>query len=231
MHSILQHSTEKARGDFDRIAALPEERWDHNQAYKGFLLKHLPASSDMDALEIGCGAGGFTRLLAHRSRRVLALDLSPRMIETARGRSREYDNIEYRVADAAACEFDPGRFGCAVSIATLHHLLLDPMLEKMKNALAPGGILLVLDLYKAAGLTDHAASLLAFPVNQVLKLIHGVPLIQPAQTRAAWKEHARSDVYPTLAQVRQACASVLPGAKVTRHLLWRYSIVWYNDAA
>jgi len=202
MHPFHQSSNknrEKILSDFDRIAALPGEGWDHNRAYEPFLLKHLPLESDLDALEIGCGAGSFTRRLAGRYRRVLALDLSPVMIAAARERSQSFSNIEYRTADAAAFEFEPGRFGCVASIATLHHLPLEEMLVKMKYALQPGGILLVLDLYQATGPADFAASLLAFPANLILKMIKGVPLIQSAGTRAAWREHAATDVYPTLA--------------------------------
>jgi hypothetical protein len=30
--------------------------------------------------------------------------------------------------------------------------------------------------------------------------------------------------------VRDACEAELPGAKVRRHLLWRYSVVWRKPA-
>jgi hypothetical protein len=29
-----------------------------------------------------------------------------------------------------------------------------------------------------------------------------------------------------LAEIRRICANRLPGAKVKRHLFWRYSLVW-----
>jgi hypothetical protein len=44
--------------------------------------------------------------------------------------------------------------------------------------------------------------------------------------RAAWAEHEQYDVYPTLSEAREACAQILPGASVRRHLLWRYSVIW-----
>jgi hypothetical protein len=51
-------------------------------------------------------------------------------------------------------------------------------------------------------------------------------LAEPAELRRAWEEHGRTDRYLTLAEVRAACARALPGARVRRHLLWRYLIVW-----
>ena len=89
-------SIDKIQQDFDHLAPFSNEGWDHNSHYHAFLLKHLPAASEADALEIGCGTGGFSRLLARRYRRVLALDLSPRMIEIARERSRQSPTSTFR---------------------------------------------------------------------------------------------------------------------------------------
>jgi hypothetical protein len=61
---------------------------------------------------------------------------------------------------------------------------------------------------------------------RVLRLRHTGRLADPPEQRRAWKEHGRTDHYLALAEVRAACARVLPGATVRRHLLWRYSVVW-----
>ena len=49
--------------DFDHIALLPKEKWSHNDHYHRFLLDQLPPHCSY-ALEIGCGTGAFSRLLA-----------------------------------------------------------------------------------------------------------------------------------------------------------------------
>jgi SAM-dependent methyltransferase len=217
------------RADFDRIAPLTGEGWDHNSHYHGFLLGQLPPHCT-EALDVGCGTGAFSRLLAQRSERVLALDLSPRMIEVARGRSRATPNIDYLVADAAAWEFPATRFDCVASIATLHHLPTETNLTRMRDALKPGGTLIVLDLFQGEGLPDVLTSGLAVPVDVALRLIRTGRLRRPRELREAWVEHGRHDSYLTLAQVRQICDSVLPGAQVRKHLLWRYSITWQKTA-
>jgi SAM-dependent methyltransferase len=221
-------STSKVRADFDRIAALSADGWSHNSHYHPFLLKHLPPSG-AQALDVGCGTGGFSRLLAQRFRRVLAVDLSPRMVELARERSPRYPNVDFQVADAMACEFPAGQFDCVASIATLHHLPFEGFLSRVKNALVPGGTLLVLDLFQPVGFADRCIDLLAVPVSVGLRLVKGGRLREPPKVRAAWEEHGRSDVYLTMAEIRRSCAAVLPGAQVKRHLLWRYSIVWRKE--
>jgi len=215
----------KIQADFDRIALLSGNGWNHNSHYHGFLLKQLPPHC-ANALEIGCGTGAFSRLLASRSDRVLALDLSPQMIRIAKDHSKQYPNIDFQVADAMAWEFPIEQFDCVASIATLHHLPFEETLLKMKGALKINGTLIILDLLQAEGLPDVLTSALAMPAHIILRLVKTGRLREPHQVREAWTEHGRHDSYPTLSQIRQVCAAVLPGARVRKHLLWRYSIIW-----
>ena len=215
----------KIQEDFDRIALLSKDGWDHNNHYHNFLLKQIP-SHCRDALEIGCGTGVFARLLAKRSDRVLALDLSPNMIRIARDRSKQHSNIRFRIADAVKWDFPAEQFDCIVSIATLHHLPIQEMLSRMKIALRVNGTLVVLDLFQAEGLRGAFTNMLAILVNLVLHLIRNGRLRETRRLREAWAEHGQRDSYLTLSHIRQVCASILPGARVRKHLLWRYSITW-----
>jgi SAM-dependent methyltransferase len=219
------HDPAKVRADFDRLADLSGEGWDHNAHYHRFLLGQLPPRCRL-ALDVGCGTGTFARLLAERCDRVVAVDLSPRMVEVARARSGGHPNLGYLVADATSWPLRRGRFDCVASIATAHHLPLAPLLERMREALAPGGTLLLLDVYRPRSPADLAVSLLAVPAARALRLRHTGRLADPPELRRAWEEHGRTDRYLSLAEVRAACARVLPGAAVRRHLLWRYSVVW-----
>jgi len=221
------NETSRIRADFDRIALLSGNDWNHNNYYHDFLLRQLPPHCT-DALEIGCGTGAFSRLLASRSDRVLALDLSPQMIRVAKDHLKQYSNIDFQVADAMTWEFPIEQFDCVASIATLHHLPTEKMLCKMKETLKINGTLIILDLFQAEGLSDVLTSALAMPAHIILRLVKTGRLREPRQVREAWAEHGRHDSYPTLSQIRQVCAAVLPGARVRKHLLWRYSITWKN---
>ncbi|MFN2298569.1 MAG: class I SAM-dependent methyltransferase [Anaerolineales bacterium] len=217
------------REDFDRIAAVADEGWDHNRHYHAFLLRQLPPHG-REALDIGCGSGSFARLLARRFDRVTAVDLSPGMIRRAGERSADYPNIAYQTADIMEWPWPKAVYGCIASIATLHHLPLEEMLRRCAAALEPDGVLLVLDLYTASSLVDYLTGAAAVPLGAALRLLHGGGIREPWAVREAWARHGRNERYPTLAQVRAICRDVLPGAAVRRHLLWRYSIVWRKGA-
>jgi ubiquinone/menaquinone biosynthesis C-methylase UbiE len=148
------------------------------------------------------------------------------MVRIARARSEQHPNIKFEVADVLAWDFPKQRFDCVVSIATLHHLPMQETLTKMRDALRPSGTLLVLDLFQAKTPSDWLASALAMPVSVGLKVAKSGKVREPMDIRKAWAEHGKHDVYPSLSQVREVCTEVLPGARVRRHLLWRYSIVW-----
>ena len=120
--------------DFDRIALVSPDGSIQNNHYHKFLLRQLPIDCQ-DALEVGCGKGEFSRRLAERSKRVLALDLSAEMIRIARERSAQLPNIEFQIADVMSCNLPLEGFDCIASIATLHHLPLREVLLKMKAAL------------------------------------------------------------------------------------------------
>jgi SAM-dependent methyltransferase len=215
---------DRIRHEFDQIAPFSSDGWTHNNHYHPFLLKHLPPRIE-SALDVGCGVGTFSRLLAARAERVLGLDLSPEMIRIARERSTAFPNIEYQVADVLQSDFAPASFDCIASIATLHHMALNAVLPLLANALKPGGTLLILDLYQAESTGDLLYGALGIPVGFVYgKLNHHEPDSEAA--RQAWEEHGSGDNYTRISDVRRVARDLLPGAQIRKHVLWRYSLVW-----
>jgi ubiquinone/menaquinone biosynthesis C-methylase UbiE len=217
------------QADFDRIARLPPEGWDANGQYHRYLLRQLPAQCEA-ALDVGCGTGSFSRLLAKRAGRVVAVDFAPRMIEVARERSKRYPNLQFVVADATRWEPGGEQFDFVVSIAMLHHVPAEEMLSRMAGLLKGGGTLASLDLCRAEGPVDLFRGMAALPVSVGLRLVKTGRLRASREVRAVWAEHGRHDTYPTVSAVRRICERVLPGAQVRPHLLWRYSIVWRKPA-
>ncbi|MDF5736649.1 MULTISPECIES: class I SAM-dependent methyltransferase [unclassified Nostoc] len=84
----------------------------------------------------------------------MAIDLSPKMIEVAKQKSRQYPRIDYQVADILQWQFPVKQFDAIVSIATLHHLPLENLLPNLQAALKPGGKLVILDLLEHENIQD-----------------------------------------------------------------------------
>ena len=87
-------------------------------------------------LEVGCGDGAFAERVGRElGADVVALDVSPRMVELARARG-----VDARVGDAQALPFSRGEFDCAVANWMLYHVPdLDRALDELGRVLRPGG--------------------------------------------------------------------------------------------
>ena len=211
--------------DFDRLALLDEEGWTTNNHYHRFVLDHVPRDCE-NAFEIGCGTGALARALAARCKRVVALDLSAEMIRVARSRSVRFNNLEFQLADAMTCDFPQAHFDFICSIATFHHLQQRELIIKIKDALRPGGVLVVLDLVQSERLNERLFDIIGLGISATMRLIHNGRLQPPPEVRKAWEQHGKHDTYSTITQIRALAGELLPGANVRRHLLWRYSLVY-----
>jgi SAM-dependent methyltransferase len=87
-------------------------------------------------LEVGCGWGDFAaRLRDELGADVVAVDLSPRMVELASGRG-----LNARVADVQALPFGDATFDCVAALWMLYHVPdLDRGLAEIARVLDPGG--------------------------------------------------------------------------------------------
>ena len=225
----MTQTAESIARDLDRRARIPDDPWQHNRLYHRLLSRELPARIG-PALEIGCGSGEIAAALATRAERVLGLDLSPEMLAAARERCAGAANVELALADALAHPLPREHFDLVVSVATLHHLPLAPMLARARDALRPGGLLWILDVTRDETALEFARSAVAFPLNILGRLFTTGRLRPPPEVRAAWDVHGATDRYLSVGEVRRAAAETLPGARVRRLLFWRYELVWRKPA-
>ncbi|XP_070570596.1 uncharacterized protein [Ptychodera flava] len=95
-----------------------------------------------NALDLGCGPGSLTKLIASQAKYVTGIDKSPGMIDVAK-RYQSADNITYVVADA--CELDildkfSEKFDKVVVCYVLHwNANIEPLLKRTHQYLKPGG--------------------------------------------------------------------------------------------
>ena len=137
----------------------------------------------------------------------------------------------FTASDAMTYDFPQSHFDFICSIATLHHLQQRELFVKIKDALKPAGVLVVLDLVASNSLIERMLDVFGFGVSGSLRLIHNGRLKPPAEVRKAWEQHGKHDHYLTVNQIRALADEIFPGANVRRHLLWRYSLVYHKAQA
>ena len=96
----------------------------------------LRARRPARVLEVGCGTGQLAeRMMRQLDAELIAVDLSPSMVEETRSRV-----VDARVADVEQLPFADGEFDCAVAAWVLYHLPdLDRGLAELARVLRPGG--------------------------------------------------------------------------------------------
>lgn len=211
----------------------------HNDHYHRLLLRHVPQGA-RTALDVGCGTGRFARRLAAHGMRVEAVDPSPDVIEEARALSAAeasgYDAPVFRQADAAALELPPRHYDFISCLASLHHMPFGTV-ATLREALAPGGVLVVLGCYPERTWADYAWAAAAVPVNAVARLSVAAaerlrrrppgPAARPGSGPV--QAPVRRPELP-LPQIREEAAALLPGCRIRRLLFWRYLLVHRNGS-
>ncbi|WP_194813591.1 trans-aconitate 2-methyltransferase [Nocardia sp. XZ_19_385] len=187
--------------------------WNHNTRYHPWLLGQVPTRA-RTALDVGCGDGLLARKLSTRCDSVLGVDLDPAILTTA----DKTPNIRYERADFRTVR---GTFDFVAAVASLHHVPLTEGLCASRRLVAPGGTLAVVGLSKLTLRTDWG-QLALWPAVLAVDLWPPRPSGPPAMIVR--------DSADTLAEIRRAAASALPGARIRRRLMWRYTLSWTRPA-
>ena len=100
------------------------------------LSKHL--GPGMSVLELGCGTGYFTRELIRSGADVVAIDVSPELLEIARANCSG-SNVRYEIQNASALSYPDAVFDSVVGSSVLHHLEIEEALREIHRVLKADG--------------------------------------------------------------------------------------------
>jgi 2-polyprenyl-3-methyl-5-hydroxy-6-metoxy-1,4-benzoquinol methylase len=92
----------------------------------------------MTILELGCGTGSFTGELARSGAGIVAIDVSPELLEIARANCSA-PNVRYEIQNAYALTYSDATFDSVVGSSVLHHLEIEDALREIYRVLRPGG--------------------------------------------------------------------------------------------
>jgi SAM-dependent methyltransferase len=92
----------------------------------------------MRVLELGCGTGYFTRELARSGAGIVAIDVSPELLEIAKANCST-PNVRYEIQNAYELSYPDRVFDSIVGSSVLHHLEIKQALQEIYRVLKPGG--------------------------------------------------------------------------------------------
>lgn len=163
MADLWSRVAELDAGMQDRLADVLETRGAQpvQRQLRRALLSQIPFPRGARVVEVGCGTGVLTRVLATWPGvgEVLGLDLAPSLIERARQLAADLPGVRFEQADATALPLADEEVDVVVLDSTLSHLP-EPgrALAEAARILRPGGVCAILDgdyATATVALSDH----------------------------------------------------------------------------
>ena len=154
-----QTPDEKLQQEFNRWAAAGEgpKMENHHLDITEKTLRLMELRAGERVLDLGCGSGWATRLLArlvadgpYGSGQVVGLDISDEMVRQARAASKDFDNVMFVQGSAAKIPWEENFFDKVLSVESFYYYAdQDRALMELFRVMAPRGRLFILiNLYK-----------------------------------------------------------------------------------
>ncbi|NNN18818.1 MAG: class I SAM-dependent methyltransferase [Acidimicrobiaceae bacterium] len=155
------------------------ETWDHaenpglGKVIDAVIAKADP-DSDYEVLDLGCGSGQLSLPISKNVKSVLAVDISPRMIELLKSKltTTGIGNIECKTASIQELNFEKGSFDLIVSNYALHHLSDGQkklVVEQGFHWLKPNGHMVFGDMMFGRGGSKQDREIIASKVSILLR--------------------------------------------------------------
>jgi ArsR family transcriptional regulator len=146
---ILVRRTQQAQLYFNQVAGRFDRSYGPGRSWQAFgqlLLRLLPP---LVIADLGAGEGLLSELVAHRARKVIAVDNSARMVEfgAAKARKNKIKNLEFRLGDLENPPIEPESVDVALLSQALHHAARpEDGIASAYRILRPHGQVMILDL-------------------------------------------------------------------------------------
>lgn len=215
--------TSRLLGFLDRFnSAHP---WSHNDAYTGFILREarkVLREGGTSALDVGCGSGNLLLHLSAVFSCVVGVEADSSTASRASQKTSDHPSV---TVVTAAFPADVGRFDFVSLVAVLHHLPLEDGVRAARDAVKPGGRLVIVGMHRE-GRRDLALSLVSLLLNPVI----GFVLHHRRRKISAVADGAMTTrrVTESYNDIRSTLRAAMPGIRMRRGLFWRYTAVWQH---
>src|SRR5437867_1187713 len=137
-------------------------------------IERMHLSFDARVLDVGCGSGWATRLMAQKvtKGKVVGIDIADEMVTLATNSSTDFSNVEFKVATAESLPFRDEEFTHAFSMESLYYYsnMLAALREVRRVLVDRGLFVVVVDLY-----LENAPSHQWIPTLKVPVHLLGIP--------------------------------------------------------
>jgi ubiquinone/menaquinone biosynthesis C-methylase UbiE/DNA-binding transcriptional ArsR family regulator len=149
LRHLLRKRRDTARTYFDELAGRFGKDYVPGRSWKALAEALIKVLNYKTVADLGAGEGTLAQLLAQRAEKVIAVDLSPKMVEFGQSLAIQngLENLEYRIGDIEDPPITDKSLDLAILSQALHHAEHPQRaIDAAFRILKPGGRLIVLDL-------------------------------------------------------------------------------------
>jgi len=149
LRHLLRKRKDTARAYFDELAGRFGKDYVPGRSWKAIAEALIKVLNYKIVADLGAGEGTLAQLLAQRAEKVIAVDLSPKMVEFGQALAVQngLSNLEYRLGDIEEPPIEDEALDLAILSQALHHAEHPQRaIDSAFRILKPGGRLIVLDL-------------------------------------------------------------------------------------
>jgi SAM-dependent methyltransferase len=149
LRHLLRKRKDKARAYFDELAGRFGKDYVPGRSWKALAEAFIKVLNYKVVADLGAGEGTLSQLLAQRAEKVIAIDLSPKMVEFGQQLAEQHglSNLEFRVGDIENPPIEEASLDLAILSQALHHAEHpQAAVNAAFRILKPGGSLIILDL-------------------------------------------------------------------------------------
>ncbi len=149
LRHLLRKRKDTARAYFDELAGRFGKDYVPGRSWKALAEALIKVLNYRVVADLGAGEGTLAQLLAQRAEKVIAVDISPKMVAFGQELATKngLSNLEFRIGDIEEPPIEDGSLDLAVLSQALHHAARPQRaIDAAFRILKPGGRLIVLDL-------------------------------------------------------------------------------------
>jgi ArsR family transcriptional regulator len=146
---VLDKRRDRSRDYFNKLAGKFGRSYCPGRSWQGLAHLLLTLMPHIDVADLGAGEGTLSQLLAKRARKVIAVDLSEKMVEIGTQLAKDHGvtNLEYRLGDLENPPIAPASIDLAIFSQALHHANSpQKAIAAARRMLRPSGRIIVMDL-------------------------------------------------------------------------------------
>jgi ubiquinone/menaquinone biosynthesis C-methylase UbiE len=188
----VHNPDQQLQAEFNRWAEAGEgeKMENHHLDITNKTLRLMDLKKTDRVLDLGCGSGWASRLLAKDAGEVTGVDVSDEMVKQAEASSKNYPNVKFLWGSAQKIPCGDNSFDKMLSVESFYYYAdQDAALDEIFRVMAPGGrIFILINLYRDNEYSLQWVHLLKVPVH-VRSAAEYVAMFEKHGFRdAAWKQ-------------------------------------------